>query len=116
MNRTIASINDAPAAFGTHFAHRGTRVRHLLTGTECMGRAVETIWCCYRPDCNWFEQNIVARIASHLVRNILVILLEAVCDFVPWRFRADENVIPLRSWRIAVDRTHAQIEFVGNIR
>jgi hypothetical protein len=113
MNQAVAGIDDTPTALGTDFAHCGARVRHLLTGTECMGRAVKAIRRCYRPDRNWFEQDIVARIASHLFRNIFVILLETVRDFVPWRFRSHVNVISLGTRRVAFYCTHAQVKFIG---
>ena len=41
VNRAIAGIDDSPTAFGAHFAHGGTCVRHLLAGTDRVRRLVK---------------------------------------------------------------------------
>lgn len=71
VNRAIAGIDDAPAAFGTDFAHGCTRMRHLLAGAERVRRAVKTICRGHGTDSDGLEENVVSRVSTH-VKQALV--------------------------------------------
>ena len=65
VNRAIAGVDDAPAAFSADFAHGRTGVRHLIAGPECVRRLVKAIRCGHGADPDRVEKDIVAGISTH---------------------------------------------------
>jgi hypothetical protein len=81
MNGAVACIDNTPASLGTHFAHGGTRVWHLIACPERVGRAVEAIGCCNRPDFDGFKQDVVTGVSTHAACFSIVFL--ALCSQIP---------------------------------
>ena len=65
VNRAVAGVDDSPAAFGADFAHCCTRVRHLISGPECVRHLVKAIRCGHGTDPDRFEKNVVSGISTH---------------------------------------------------
>jgi hypothetical protein len=75
VNGTIAGIDDTPTPLGPRFAHGRTRVWHLVAGSERVGRAVEAIGRCNRPNLDGFKEDIVTGISTHAAYFSIVVLV-----------------------------------------
>ncbi len=65
VNRAVARIDYAPAAFRSDLTHGCTRVRHLVSRPERVRRTVKTIRRSHGADPDRFEKNIVTGISAH---------------------------------------------------
>ena len=67
LSRTVFGTDNAPAAFGLHFAHCDGAVGHRKAHPRTMGDLVEAIGCRDRADPDRLEEDVVCASVSHAI-------------------------------------------------